>query len=438
MKLTTCALFAVLCVFSIDVFAQDLLQTYELALENDPRLKQAQANLAAVGESDDQGFARLLPVLSVSASSSFNRLDNKKRTFQGFGVQEYWNNSAGLNLSQPVFHWEYWVQLSQADNQIAQAEAQYLAEQQNLMLRVTEAYFNVLAAEDNLHFLRAEKDAIGKQLEQAEQRFEVGLIAITDVHEARAGFDQVRADVIAAEYLVDNRKEQLREIIGENAADLVGLGKQLPLQAPQPADIEAWSKIADTQNLTVVSILNETEVARKTIELQRSGHYPTLDLVGSVTKTDNNSVFGLRGDQETIGLQLNVPLFEGGAVNSRIREAEHRYEQSKEKLLETRRAVNREVKNAYRGLISSISRVEALKAAVVSAESALEATSAGFEVGTRTMVDVLKVQSNLYAARRDYARARYDYLINAVKLKQSASNLMREDLEAINRLLKRS
>lgn len=438
MKATTRALFAVLCAISIDVFAQDLLQTYELALENDPRIKQAQANLAAVGESDDQGFARLLPVLSVSASSSFNRLDNKKRTFQGFGVQEYWNNSAALNLSQPVFHWEYWVQLSQADNQIAQAEAQYLAAQQDMMLRVTEAYFNVLAAEDNLHFIEAEKNSIAKQLEQAEQRFEVGVIAITDVHEARAGFDQVRADVLAAEYLVDNRKEQLREIIGENAADLTALGKTLPLQAPQPADIEAWSKMADTQNLTVVSILNETETARKTIELQRSGHYPTLDLVGSVTQTDNNSVFGLRGDQETIGLQLNVPLFEGGAVNSRVREAEYRYEQSREKLLETRRAVNRQVKDAYRGLMTSISRVEALKAAVVSAESALEATSAGFDVGTRTMVDVLKVQSNLYAARRDYARARYDYLINAVKLKQSASSLLREDLEAINRLLQRS
>lgn len=438
MKVTKRALYTVLFAISIDAFAQDLLQTYELALENDPRLKQAQANLAAVGESDNQGIARLLPVLSVSAASSYNRLDNKKPTFQGLGVQEYWNNSAALNLSQPVFHWEYWVQLSQADNQIAQAEAQYLAEQQDLMLRVTEAYFNVLAAQDNLHFIRAEKDAIAKQLEQAEQRFEVGVIAITDVNEARAGFDQVRADEIAAEYLVDNRKEQLREIIGENAVELLGLGEKLPLKAPEPADIEAWSKIADTQNLTVVSILNETEVTRKTIELQRSGHYPTLDLVGSVTKTDNNSVFGLRGDQETVGLQLNVPLFEGGAVNSRVREAEHRYEQSKEKLLETRRAVNREVKNAYRGLISSISRVEALKAAVVSAESALEATSAGFDVGTRTMVDVLKVQSNLYAARRDYARARYDYLINAVKLKQAASSLMREDLEAINRLLKQS
>lgn len=436
MKLASSALFTILYALSIPVFAQDLLQTYELALENDPRLKQAEASRMAVGETDNQSIARLLPTLSLSAGFSFNRLDNQKLTFQGLGVQEYWNNTAALNLSQPVFHWEYWVQLSQADNQIAQAEAQYLAEQQNVMLRVTEAYFNVLAAQDNLHFTKTEKESIAKQLEQAEQRFEVGLIAITDVNEARAGFDQVRADEIAAEYLVDNRKEKLREIIGENAVELLGLGEQLPLKMPEPQDIEAWSKIADTQNLTVLSMLNEMEAARKTIELQRSGHYPTLDLIGNVSKTDNNSNFGLRGDQQSIGLQLNVPLFEGGAVNSRIRQAEYQYQQSKEKLLETRRAVNRELKDAYRGLIASISRVEALKAAVVSAESALEATTAGFDVGTRTMVDVLKVQSNLYSAKRDHARARYDYLINAIRLKQSASTLQREDLDTINKLLK--
>lgn len=438
MKAASKVLFSALYAVSIAVSAQDLLQTYELALENDPRLKQAQANRAAVGENNPQSIARLLPVLSISAGSSFNRLDNKKLTFQGQGVQEYWNNSAALNLSQPVFHWEYWVQLSQADNQIAQAEAQYQAEQQNLMLRVTEAYFNVLAAQDSLRYTRAEKDATAKQLEQAEQRFEVGLIAITDVNEARAGFDRVSADEIAAENEVDNSKERLREIIGDNAADLISLGAQLPLKVPEPQDIDAWSKIADTQNLTVLSALNQTEVARKSIELQRSGHYPTVDLIGNVTKTDNNSNFGLRGDQESIGLQLNVPLFQGGAVNSKIRQAEYQYEQAKEKLLETRRAVNRQVKDAYRGMLSSISRVKALKTAVISAESALEATTAGFEVGTRTMVDVLRVQSNLYSAKRDYARSRYDFLVNGIKLKQSASNLLPEDLEAINTLLKNS
>ncbi|MGR8933454.1 MAG: TolC family outer membrane protein [Gammaproteobacteria bacterium] len=435
MTATRIVLFSVFYAIAMTAPAQDLLQTYELALANDPVLKQAQANLAAVGETDDQSLARLLPTLWVDAASSFNRLNNKKLTFQGEGVQEYWNNSATLNLSQPVFHWEYWVQLSQADNQIAQAEAQYLAEQQNLMLRVTEAYFNILAAQDNQQYTKAEKDAIAKQLEQAEQRFEVGLIAITDVDEARAGFDRVRADEIAADYLVDDRKEKLREIIGDNAADLLPLGKKLPLNPPQPQDIDAWSKIADGQNLAVISALNAAEVARKTIELQRSGHYPSVDLIGNVSKSDNSSTFGLRGDQESIGLQLNIPLFEGGAVNSRVRQAEYQYEQSKEKLLEARRAVNREVKNAYRALIAGISRVEALKTAVVSAQSALEATTAGFDVGTRTMVDVLKVQSNLYSAKRDYARARYDYLIFGIRLKQSASMLLREDLEEINRLL---
>ena len=427
--------------FKTTLAAQDLLETYALALENDPTLKVAFANVQAVGESKDQSIARMLPTVSANLGGSKNWLSNEK-TFgassivSGQGKQSYFNNNFSLNLTQPVFHYDHWVQLSQSDNQIAQAEAQYQAELQNLMQRTSEAYFNVLSAQDELEFRIAEEKSIGRQLEQAEQRFKVGLIAITDVYEAQAGFDQARADVIGGENGVDNAKEQLREIIGEdNEAHLSILGEKLPLPEPQPADIDEWSRNAAINNLNIVAAFNGVEVVNKSISLQRSGHYPTLDIVGSYGLTDNNATFGLRGDTQSIGLQLNVPLFEGGAVISRTRQAKYEYQQAQDQLIATKRSVNRQVKDAYRGVITSIGRVKALKAAVVSGQSSLEATEAGFDVGTRTMVDVLATTRNLFDAKSKYSRTRYDYIINNFRLKQASSSLSRDDLAAINGFL---
>ncbi|MDP2099495.1 MAG: TolC family outer membrane protein [Methylobacter sp.] len=420
------------------VYAQDLVQIYQLALESDTVLKQAEANRMAIGENEDQAIAKLLPTLGLSANSAWNRLTNTKSrpTFQGAGTQEYWDNGFTLNLTQPVFHWDYWVELTQADNQIAQAEALYQDEVQSLMVRVSEAYFNILAAEESLAFTQAEKEAIEQQLEQAEQRFNVGLIAMTDVYEARAAFDKAVADLIRMQNELDNNKERLREIIGPVEFNLLALNAHLPLNSPEPNNSDEWGKIAENQNLKVLAALNDAEVSRKAIELQQSGHYPTVDIVGAYTLTDNNSSFGLRGDQERIGVQLNLPLFAGGMVNSRTRQAQYRYVQAKEKLNGVRRAVDRQVKDAYRGVISSIGQVNALQASVTSMQNALEATEAGLEVGTRTMVDVLKNQSDLYEAKRNYARARYDYLINGLKLKQSASVVNVQDVAAINQLIK--
>jgi outer membrane protein len=422
--------------------AQNLLETYELALENDHVLKQALANQFASGELKDQSIARFLPNISATATSGRNRLHNKKAKnvqftdFRGLQVnQEYWSHTLSLDLAQPLFHWDHWIQLSQSDNQIAQAEASYQAELQNLMVRTTEAYFNILSAEDNLEFTRAEKSAIARQLEQAKQRFEVGLIAITDVHEAQAAFDQASASEIEAVNNLDNQKEALREIIGENEALLDSLDEKLPLSQPEPMDIAVWSNSAEMNNFNIISAVNEAEVFRKSIDLQRHGHMPQLDLVASYGVSDDNSSFGLRGDTQSVGVQLNVPLFEGGAVNSRTRQAGYEYKAAKERLIAVKRQVKRQVKDAFRGVMSSISRVKALKATIISAESALEATEAGLEVGTRTMVEVLAEQRNLYRVKRDYARSRYDYLINGIRLKQAASNLAIEDLEQINQLL---
>ncbi|MCF7966833.1 MAG: TolC family outer membrane protein [Methylobacter tundripaludum] len=417
--------------------AQNLSETYELALQNAPVLKQAQAKQSAVSESKDQSIARFLPNISASGASQRQWLHNlKTNTYQGAAVnQEFWNNTFNLNMTQPLFHWEHWIQLSQSDNQIAQAEATYLAELQNLMVKTTEAYFNVLYAQDNLQFASAEKQAIARQLEQAQQRFNVGIIAITDVNEAQAGFDQANANEIEAANNLDNQKEALREIIGENDASLNALGEQLPLVKPDPPDISAWSDLAELNNFSIISAFNQAEVSRKAIDLQRSGHLPRLDLIGSYGASDNTSSFGARGDTQSIGVQLNVPLFEGGAVNSRTRQAGYEYQAAKEDLVAKKRAVKRQVKDAYRGIMTAISRVAALKAAVISATSALEATEAGFGVGTRTMIEVLNEQRNLYRAKRDFARTRYDYLINGIKLKQAASSLSQDDIEQVNRLL---
>jgi outer membrane protein len=417
--------------------AQNLTETYELALQNAPVLKQAQAKQSAIGESKDQSIARFLPNISATGASSKNHLhNNKTTTFQGPAVnQEFWNNTFNVNLTQPLFHWDHWIQLSQSDNQIAQAEATYLTELQNLMIKTTENYFNVLYAQDNLQFASAEKQAIARQLEQAKQLFDVGIIAITDVNEAQAGFDQANANEIDAANNLDNQKEALREIIGENDVSLNALGEQLPLLKPEPADISAWSDLAELNNFSIISAFNQAEVARKAIDLQRSGHLPRLDLIGSYGVSDNTSSFGARGDTQSVGVQLNVPLFEGGAVNSRTRQADYEYQAAKEDLTAKKRAVKRQVKDAYRGIMSSISRVTALKTTVTSATSALEATEAGFGAGTRTMVDVLNEQRNLYRAKRDFSRTRYDYLINSIKLKQASSSLNQDDLEQINRLL---
>ncbi len=419
------------------VQGESLMEIFELALQNDPTIKQIEAERSAAGESREQGLARLFPTIAVNGASgrewSHNRIANLSNLFPA--SQEYWDHSFSLDLTQPVFHWDHWVKLSQSDNQIAEAQAAYEAELQNLMVRTTEAYFNVLAAQDNLKFTVAEKEAISKQLEQAKAKFDVGIVPITDVYEAQAAFDRTSANELEALNNVDNQKEALREIIGNNEIALNSLGESLPLKKPEPDNLDKWSETAETNNLSIISAFNQMEFARKTIDVQRSGHLPRLDLVGSYGVSENGSAFGPRGDTQNIGVQLNVPLFEGGAVNSRTRQASFEYEASKEKLTAVKRLINRQVKNTYRSILTTISRIAALKATVDSAESALEAAEAGSEVGIRTMVDVLGEQRNVYQAKRDLSRARYDYLINSIKLKQTTSDLSQKDIEQVNRLL---
>jgi len=419
-------------------FSLDLIETYQLAIENEPEYSSAYLNQYATAEIKSQSIARMLPNLSLIASSSRDRLHNKKATFQRAGTQYFWSNAFSVNLIQPVFHWDHWVQLSQADNRIAQAEAQFQSQSQALIVKTVNTYFNILAAQDNLNFTRAEKKAIAKQLEQARQRFEVGVIAITDVHESQAAFDQARADEIEAANLLDDEKESLREIIGENDINLSPLMEEIKLSLPEPTDMTMWANTALANNFSLIAQLNQTEVLRKEITLQQSAHLPTLDIVANYGMEDNTSTFGLRGDTQSVGVQLNVPLFEGGAVSSRSKQARYEYEREQQNLIKTKRTVSRQVKNAYRGVTSSYSRVQALKATVKSSEVALQATEAGFEVGTRTMVDVLVEQRNLYRSKRDYARSRYDFLINGIKLKEAAGSLSGADVLKVNQYVSKT
>ena len=416
--------------------AQDLSETFQLALENDPALQEFYYRQFSAAESKSQSIAQMLPTISVSGDSSRNRVDSKKKgSTSGSGSQNYWQHGFSIDFTQPVYHWEHWVELSQSENLIVQSEAEYLAQLQGLMVETTIAYFNILSAQDNLAFTVAEQKAIERQLNQATQRFEVGVIAITAVYEAKASYDQSVADQIEAENEVDNRKEDLRRIIGENEANLAILTEDISYSKPMPNDITEWANIADTNNWRIIAALNQAEVSRKNIQLQKSGHLPTLDVVASYGYDDNDSSFALRGDTQSVGLQLNIPLFQGGMINSRTRQAGFDYQVSKENLTRTKREVTRELKNSFRAVISTMSQAKALKAAVISSKSALDSTEAGFEVGSRTMVDVLAELRDLYRVKRNYSRSRYDYLISGVQLKQAASSLTEQDLDIISQFL---
>ncbi len=421
----------------LPVNALDLIQTYELGLQNDPLLQMMRAERNSVRESRSQALAQLRPALSVSgdASRTYSKVksSSSSMTYSTYSVGESTSNRTvlSLNLNQPLYRKDYWIQLRQSDNQIAQAVANYETEQQSLIMRIAQAYFDVLSAQDTLGFSHAEKKAILRQLEQAKQRFDVGLIAVTSVHEAQAAYDKSRADEIQAENELGDAWEALHEIIGDSEKTLAPLAADLPLSKPTPDSIDQWSEVALQQNPGIVALRSARTIARQNIELQRAGHYPTLAIVGSHTLSRSDAERASDSDTSSIGLQLNVPLYLGGGTTSRTRQARFDFEKAQQNLDRERRAVKRQVRNAYRGVVSSISRVKALKATTVSAKSALKATEAGLEVGTRTMVEVLAEQRNLYRARRDYSRVRYDYILNGLQLKLAAGSLSRADLEKI-------
>lgn len=411
--------------FGQPVGAEDLLQVYRQSMESDPALKAAAASQQASQEAKPQARALLLPSVGVTAS--------RGSTFGVVGVSTGSDggntHSYAIGLTQPVYNRASQVQQRLAEETIKQADTDFNNAQNDLILRVAQGYFGVLAAIDNLTFATAEKNAFARQLEQANRRFEVGLATITDVYDAQARFDGAVSSEIDAINKLANARELLRQLTGQDYAQLNLLSERMPLALPNPNDPEQWVRMALDNNLTLRSAGFGVEQARENIQLQKAGHYPSLDL--NANRADVDTAF-TRTISSQVNLQLTIPLYSGGAVSSRSRQAAYNYEASRQNLENLQRDAVRTVRNAYRGQETSISQIKALDQTRVSTRSALEATQAGYEVGTRTIVDVLNAERNVYLAEREYAAARYSYIANFLVLKQAAGQLSEEDMVEIN------
>jgi outer membrane protein len=434
--------------------ATSLLEIYQQALQSDPQIHEAEARRLAALEAKPQARSVLLP--QISADSSWQSSENSQNEFNFALGRDVVSDSEsdqtawGLTLRQTLFRWDQVVGLKRADKQVTKAEAVREAAQQDLIIRVAQRYFDVLAAEDRLTSINADRQAIARQLEQAKQRFEVGLIAITDVQESQAAYDQSVANEIGAKRELATAREYLREITGEYVTSLSAPRPDMPLRRPEKSERE-WVELSLSQNLNLVASRLDEQLARDEISLRRTGHYPTLNLeLGTSSSTREGSgvadnpndptqpfdfQFDNDFDSDYVRLQFNLPLFAGGGTSSRVREAVYLHRAAREQLQRVTRETERQSRDAYLGVMAEESRVKALEQAVASRRTALEATQAGFEVGTRTIVDVLNSQFALYAAQTNFKRARYDYLLNALRLKQAAGTLQVQDLEQIDQWL---
>lgn len=424
-------------------YADDLAQVFQLALQNDPTLQQVDAQRRAAQKGIDITKSAFWPQVNLSAG--YSRSDSESATYdsvaQSFIVIDSENRgwNAGLNLSQTVFDMNVWDRAELSEKQAYQAEVNYLSVRQQLMIRVVNAYFTVLERQDDLEFATAEKKAIERQLEQTKQRFSVGLTAITDVHEAQAQYDTSVAAEIQAKNAVEIAQESLREITGRYHQDLAQLNTEtFSPESPEPADAMQWVKIAEDKNLQLVVQRVSVEIAEQQIDLARNGHLPTVSLNGSYSTRDTtttargNEIDMPRMDSNSIGLSLNVPIFTGFRTSSEVDQARENYVASSQELEGVRRGVERQVRNAFYDVVASQATIRAFEQAVVSAESALKATQTGFEVGTRTIVDVLNSTRNLYNARRNLSSARYGYIRQYLTLKQASGQISEQDLVAIN------
>jgi outer membrane protein len=436
--------------------AKDLVGVFEDAVQNDPVIRQADANRLAAREARPQAWAAVLPQLNGTAGvtrdhnagtqvSTITNPANPNGPPLVIGVPAVSDTTTkqwGVNLRENVFSWANWVTLREAGREVAQAEATYQAAEQNLVLRVAQAYFNVLAAIDGLEANQASLEAISRQLDQANKRFEVGLIAITDVEDAKAARDTAAAAVIAAKRTLATSEDQLLEITGQKYDQLAKPGTTMPLSNPEPADQSRWVNISLEQNLSLISSRLAADIARDNVRVAIGGHLPTLDLVAgrSYQEQNTNEIFGgtpfsgvdTHFNDRQIGLQLTVPLFSGGLTQSKVRQSEYLWIAAKEGVVQSSRATERLARDAYLGVISGIARVQALRQALESNQTALRATEAGYEVGTRTSVDVLNARRLLVQAQTDYSGSRYDYIVSVLQLRLAAGNLDRKELTDIN------
>jgi len=415
-------------IYCFPIQAENLLELYKLAEQNDPQLKIANSERLITLQKKPQAQAPLSPQVTLNANTSENWNKNSNTSTE--------NSIIGFNvsLSYALYRRDLTIQLNQTDNQIQQAEANYETARQVLIKRLADSYFAILAASDNVKFALGAKKAFKQQLNDATQRFEVGLIAITDVQEAQAGYDIAVADVIVAENRLNNAYEDLRAITGNYHSVLASLKPEAKIMVPKNADLDVWTEIALQQNPQVLAIQQALEVATQEIAKQRATNWPTVDLVSNYNYSDS-----IRGEQTgnnvsgaSVGLQLRYSLYSGGAVESRIKEAQQRRIQTLDRLEQQRRTVQMQTRQAFLNLLSNVSRIKALKQALKSIQTALKAIQTGFELGTRTSVDVVNAQRDLLRAQNNHSTARYDYVISTLQLKQAVGMLNLEDLEIVN------
>ncbi len=419
------------------VEAADLLQVYREAVENDPAFAAARATSEAGQEKLPQGRAGLLPSLTLSGNTVWN--DNELKVATTKVSPKYNSNTYTVTLSQPLFRWQNWVQYGQSKLQVAQSEAQFVQARQDLILRVAQAYFDVLFAEENLRALEANKTAIAQQLESAKKNFEVGTATITDTHEAQARYDLAVAQEIAAASDLEVKRRSLEAIIGREPGPLAQVKADAALAPPRPAEMSKWVEAAEKDAITVQIQQANAEIAALEVERQRAGHYPTLDLVANTGRTRSITSgvppAALETDFNNIGLQLNIPLFQGGLVASRDREAVANRGAAQSNLEAAKRAAVLAARQYYLGVVNGLAQLKALAAAKISSQSALDSNKLGYEVGVRINIDVLNAENQLYQTRRDFAKAALDTLMAQLRLKAAVGALGEEDLQQANALL---
>lgn len=422
------------------VSAMSLEEAYLQSLDHDPIFRGQQARYAAVIEKQYQAHAHAYkPVISLSANTNRNyQTIELSRSFGLSGDTNFNASSYSVDLNQPIFHYDRHLQLKQADLDSQKAQFDLDAAHQQLMFRVADVYFGVLIAQDEYEFAQSENKTLHDQLAQTKERFEVGLLAITDLQEAQAGADLSAASVLQASNTLDDRRSALREVIGEVPDNrLQTLGAGFKATTPIPDNLSVWSQQSLENNLQIRAELMATNIAEMEISRQKAGHLPSVDLVGSHGYRESGGMFGTtETDFSLIGVEARLPIYEGGQVNSRTREALHLHEQALEKLIQTQRQIERQCREAFYGVTTGIRLISALEQAVNSSKTAVEATRRGYDVGTRTAVDVVKTEQDLFRARKDYSQAKYQYILDTLRLKMAAGALAPEDLNRISQTLK--
>jgi outer membrane protein len=421
--------------------ATDLLDIYHAAQSQDAVFAAARAAQQAGEEKLTQGRSLLLPSVNFNANTTKNHVTTTYATpippLLTSGTLDYNSHGYGVSLVQPLFREQNWAAYNESELQVAQTEAQFKIAEQNLILRVAQTYFDVLIAQDNVQLAAAQKTAISEQLEQAKRNFEVGTATITDTHEAQARYDLIIAQEISAQSNLEVKRRTLQQLINAVPAELAPLGKSFQLEQPQPADQDKWVVDAEQHSYQVAIAQASAELADREVDRNRGGHLPTVDLVANYGKNvATGGMFGATDTRSTsVGVQLNMPLFQGGAIQSKWREAEDNRERARQELENTRRNVELQTRQAYLGVVSGIAQVQALQQAVKSSQSLLDATKLGHEVGVRTNLDVLNAQQEAFSTQRDLYQAEYNYLLSRLSLKSVAGSLTEQDLAQVNQAL---